>query len=242
MNFKPAYSYFSQIYDPVMQHIDFRSWAEFILSAYREYAIKEPKSILDIGCGTGELLAYFPKKVYKCGVDNSLEMLEIARKKNPQINFIYGDMEKLKMPSTYDLIVSTHDSINYLTDFDKLHDHFSAIYSTLKTDGLYYFDVSSEYNLEVNFHRKVFREKHGDISLVWENFYDKKKREILSVLTFRQSGEEYVEEHRQRFYSQAEIKSILKHAKLQLLRIGSDYKTWSLDRKAALIGFLCRKK
>lgn len=50
--------------------------------------------VLDAGCGYGRWAKFFPKTRYT-GVDFSPEFLEIARKENPEHNFVEADLAKL---------------------------------------------------------------------------------------------------------------------------------------------------
>ena len=47
------YSKFAGIYDHIMDHIDYKKWALFILNS--SFPNQIPKNALDLGCGTGSL-------------------------------------------------------------------------------------------------------------------------------------------------------------------------------------------
>ncbi len=80
---KKPYSGFSSVYDAVMRDVQYKHWSEFILSSYANHSRKIlPKTVLDLGCGTCRLWEEFPKNVAFTGIDSSLEMLEIAKKKS----------------------------------------------------------------------------------------------------------------------------------------------------------------
>jgi len=70
-----------------------------------------PRSILDLGCGTGLLLTklrqHYPD-AQLTGVDRSGAMLDQARQRLPQATFIETDLARLHLnPRQYDLIVSS---------------------------------------------------------------------------------------------------------------------------------------
>lgn len=75
-----------------------------------------PKTVLDVGTGTGFLALLAAELGHQCtGIDISKEMLEIAQKKarklkNPSgVSFKYGDAEKLPFPdSSFDIVVNRH--------------------------------------------------------------------------------------------------------------------------------------
>jgi len=242
MKISEPYSIFPEIYDPIMEHINFQAWANFILTSIEpDY----PKSLLDIGCGTGSLIKEFPDLSLKMGIDKSKKMLEIARFRYPYANFLEADMKKFEVPEKFDLVVCTHDSLNYLIESSSMKSHFNSVYKVLEDRGYYFFDISSEYNLKKNFHNQTIRETYGDVSIIWENDYNNNNREITSTLTFEVhtvDGTEYFQEiHIQRYYPNEEIIGIAEEQGFEILRIGSDYKKWKLDQNCSLINFLAKK-
>ncbi|MDR3046468.1 MAG: methyltransferase domain-containing protein [Bacteroidales bacterium] len=71
--------------------------------------IKNPKDILDIGCGTGfttiALQEYYTDAEYTL-CDISEKMVEIAKRKASKGNYIICDAENYNFKNSYDLIVS----------------------------------------------------------------------------------------------------------------------------------------
>jgi ubiquinone/menaquinone biosynthesis C-methylase UbiE len=66
--------------------------------------IVKESSVLDIGCGTGHLLAHMkPKR--GVGVDFSHEMIKVAQKNYPHLTFRVMDAHKLEFNETFDYIV-----------------------------------------------------------------------------------------------------------------------------------------
>ena len=74
-----AYQSFAGIYDLFMDNVPYEEWCEYIKSLLLEYGIKDGL-VLDLGCGTGKMTRLLSAAGYDMiGVDNSEEMLEIAR-------------------------------------------------------------------------------------------------------------------------------------------------------------------
>src|ERR1700710_597289 len=71
---------------------------------YFRYFSNEDLAILEIGCGTGDMLAKIQGN-YKMGVDFSPKMIEIAKTRYPNINFEVMDAENLTINKKFDLIV-----------------------------------------------------------------------------------------------------------------------------------------
>lgn len=79
--------------------------------------IPSGKSVLEIGCGTGELLASL-KPSKGLGIDISSEMVSLAKKKygtNPRLDFKIGSAEKLLINGKWDYVIMV-DVVEHLVD------------------------------------------------------------------------------------------------------------------------------
>lgn len=74
-------------------------------------------SVLEIGCGTGDLLAAL-EPCRGVGVDISSKVLEIARAKHPRLMFLAGDAEELPVSEPFDYVILS-DLIGYLDDVQR---------------------------------------------------------------------------------------------------------------------------
>lgn len=91
--------------------------------------LKNPKRIVDLGCGpgnvTGFLMTRWPQAKV-AGVDGSGEMLERARKQHPDVEWQQGDMNAWTPDEPVDLIYSNaalHWLDNHATVFPRLMGH-----------------------------------------------------------------------------------------------------------------------
>src|SRR5205814_554321 len=66
--------------------------------------IPEDASVLEVGCGAGDLLAALPQRV-RAGVDLLPEVVEEARRRHPGLSFHQGDASALEGLPMYDAIV-----------------------------------------------------------------------------------------------------------------------------------------
>ncbi len=65
------------------------------------------KSVLDFGCGKGDFYGYLREKgiqVQYCGIDINENLIEFARKKYPETEFIVIDIEETDFNRTFDII------------------------------------------------------------------------------------------------------------------------------------------
>ncbi len=84
------------------------------ITRYCNFFISEEDNILEIGCGTGELIASI-KGRQKVGIDFSEEMILNARKQFPEITFFVMDAEQIDIPDKFDVIILSN-LIGHLTD------------------------------------------------------------------------------------------------------------------------------
>jgi len=93
------------------------------LEKYLQFIIPFNSSVLEIGCGTGELLAAL-KPDRGLGIDISPKMIEVAREKFPQLQFDTGDLEDIKIEEKFDYVVLV-ETIGHVDDiqlaFKELH-------------------------------------------------------------------------------------------------------------------------
>jgi cyclopropane fatty-acyl-phospholipid synthase-like methyltransferase len=71
-------------------------------------AMPAASRILDLGCGAGEPIArYFVEKGHQVtGVDLAGPMIELCRRRMPEMTFIHADMRSVELDQRFDLIVA----------------------------------------------------------------------------------------------------------------------------------------
>lgn len=87
------------------------------LEKYFNFFIPKERKVLEIGCGTGNLLASLDPKE-GVGIDFSEKMIEIARKNHTGIKFLVGDAENIQLDEKFDYIVLS-DLLTSLWDVQK---------------------------------------------------------------------------------------------------------------------------
>lgn len=98
------------------------------------------KSILDIGCGYGEMLADVDAK-WKTGVDINQDALREAARNNPGALFSVADVEKLPFPdATFDAVICSE----VLEHMDDPHPLAREIIRVTKPGGIYCVTVPNE--------------------------------------------------------------------------------------------------
>jgi len=106
-------------------------------TTYRNVIAKGQK-VLELGCGEGDLLASL-KPRYGLGVDFSGQMIDRARKKHPQLQFLQADVLELDLNESFDVIILS-DLLNDLWDVQTL---FEQIHKIATVDTLIVFNEYS---------------------------------------------------------------------------------------------------
>jgi len=93
-------------------------WQE--ISDYISYFSHEDSSVLEIGCGNGDLLASIPASA-KTGIDFSNTFIEWAKERHPDasIEFLVMDANQITLTARYDLIIVSN-LIGYVDDIQHI--------------------------------------------------------------------------------------------------------------------------
>ena len=174
--------------------------AERFLQLTRQYAHLEVNTVLDLGCGGGHNDWTLKRDVQVTGVDVSEHMLALARKLNPQVEYIAGDMRSVRLGRAFDAVMAA-DAIDYMLTEQDLCAAFGTAYVHLKPGGVFctYAEVTRE-NWQQNETHASLRTL-GDVEIVFiENRYDPNPADTTYEHTFvyliRSDGELTIETDR----------------------------------------------
>lgn len=95
------------------------------ITSYCDYFINENCSVLEVGCGTGELLNGLKSK-YKTGIDFSPKMIEIAKKNFENIRFEVMDASSLKFDEKFDVIIISN-VVGFLPDLQMVFENLLKV-------------------------------------------------------------------------------------------------------------------
>lgn len=114
MNKKDLIDYYNSAASDRLKWKRRNSFFQRSLEKYYSFVIPENAKVLEIGCGTGDLLNAVKPSV-GVGIDYSVKMIEIAKSRFPNLSFYLDDIEELKLSDTFDYIIIS-DLIGSLWD------------------------------------------------------------------------------------------------------------------------------
>ena len=226
-----GYSVFAKYYDELTQNISDKDRADFFAELIKRKNVGG-KRLLDLACGTGSLSFELARLGFDViGADGSEDMLAFAAQKNyscaenERAFFINQSMEELELPYKADIIVCALDSVNHITDIQSLEKAFKRAFNNLSDDGIFIFDVNSEYKHYNLLSDKIYVYDCENVYCVWQNSVSKDNIIKISLDFFENSGDVYrrsFEEFSERFYAQEELEKALFAAGLKITDVYGD--------------------
>ena len=224
-----GYRDFSRFYDNLTFNVDYVKRADHIQSVLSLYG-HEPGLTLDLACGTGSLTMELRRRGFDIfGVDASQEMLSEAMNKSADegldILYLSQSMESLNLYGTIDTCVCTLDSLNHITDKDKLQKAFDRVALFMNPDGMFVFDVNTVYKHREILGNNTFVYDTDSVYCVWQNTLKEKNIVSIELDLFERDGGSYTratERFKERAYALEELSDMLDKAGFDTLGIFGD--------------------
>ena len=226
------YQAFAELYDELMNDVDYEGWADHYTRLLSIYGVREGK-ICECACGTGGLtIPLFRRGFQVTGADVSQEMLwqaaQKSRKQGASIPFVRQDMRALNLHRPMDAVLATCDGVNYLLTEEDLLSFFRAAYRSVRAGGAFVFDVSTPHKLKDILCSGLFGEDREEITYIWQNTWHEKRQTVELDLTFFVLEEDgkyrrIDERQHQRAWDQQTLKETLWHAGFRAVSLYGDY-------------------
>ena len=151
---------------------DYTEETELFSKLIREHSKIEVKTLLHLGCGGGHNDYTFKKNFKVTSVDISEDMLALAKKLNPEVNYQYGDIRTIRLEERFNA-VTILDSINYIKTVENLQKTFITAYEHLKPGGVFITfveQIAGQFK-QNNTTRSTHSKDDVEITFI-ENYYD----------------------------------------------------------------------
>lgn len=243
-----CYKDFAQIYDELINSdIDYKTWASSILYICKENNINM-KSYLDLACGTANLTIEIASEFEDVwAVDLSSEMLSQAeikmREAQLKVRLVCQDICDLNLVNDFDLITCCLDSSNYILEEEKFKKYLVGVYSILKNDGLFIFDINSYYKLTTILGNNTYNYDNEDVLYIWENYLEDNIVD-MNVTFFVKEGQVYRrfdEHHSERAYTEEYIENLFKELGYKIVKKMDNYENKAVSDITERICYVLKK-
>lgn len=226
-----SYNALASSYDSLMVDGSYRKRADWLEKLFKKSRI-QVESVLDLACGTGTIACLLARRGYQViATDASEEMLTQAAAKACVLEekapmFLLQSMPRLRLAEPVDAVVSTMDSLNYLTREKDIRETFRRVYRWLKPGGQFIFDVNTPYKLR-RMDQQMYMDETEDSFCVWRTFFSERtKCCTYQVDLFRLNEDDTwdrdYEEHRERAWTEEELRLFLTDAGFSELVVTGD--------------------
>jgi SAM-dependent methyltransferase len=223
------YTGFASVYDIFMDNVPYDEWADYVQHLLKQNKI-EKCLLLELGCGTGSMTRRLAGKGFDMiGIDNSEEMLSIAREKSAEgeesILYLCQDMREFELYGTVAAVISVCDSMNYILSEEDLLRVLRLTNNYLDPKGLFIFDLDTQYAYEEILGDNTIAENREEGSFIWENtYYEEEMLNEVNLTLFIPEEEaslfrKYEETHYRRAYCLDTIKRLIEEAGMELVAI-----------------------
>lgn len=224
---------------------DFASEANFIKRMAKEYKKADGCELLDVGCGAGHHDLLLKEQFKVSGVDGSEKMIELARRRNPELEYHQGDMRTFKLNRNFDVVVAM-DMIMYNLTYSDLQKTLTNLSGHLKVGGILLFYIENwKERFEQN-KTRFKRHRKGDVEIVLvENDYDPDpddtEFECHLVFLIRKQGkfEMEVDKHRMGLFELKKVLEILDDLDLKVRLFELDFSGAKYQKEGPI--FVCQK-
>ena len=243
-----AYHALAASYDRLTNDVEYSKVVDFYFQILEREGV-EPRTAVDLGCGTGSVTLILAQKgLQVTAVDMSEEMLCEAMQKAVEADlmprFVCQRLEELHLPRGVDLAVSALDSIDYITDPELCREAIKRIYKALNPGGCFIFDVNTPEKLRA-MDGQVFLDEDEDVYCVWRGAFDEQTN-ICSygMDLFQRKGSTWqrsFEEHCEYAYSAEQLVGYLKEAGFTKIAVYGDRRMESPNEQDQRIYLKARK-
>ena len=250
------YESFAQVYDTFMDNVPYDEWAGCIIEKLKEDGI-EDGLVLDLGCGTGQMTRRLRDAGYDMiGVDGSVDMLQIAREAesggraeegSADILYLLQDIREFELYGTVRAVISTCDTLNYITQREDLLQVFRLVNNYLDPGGLFLFDINTVSHYAKLCADNTFAESRDDCSFIWENEYDSDSginEYDLTLFLRREDGlyERFFETHTEKAWEISEVRELLEEAGMEYIAAKEAYTDYDVTSGTYRVMILARER
>ena len=183
----------------------------------------QPKSALDLACGTGVLCEILHDTgMDVTGMDLSEGMIEIAKSGNPLIHYDVADMITYRSEKHFDLVTCTGDAVNHIGNPTDVESIFRNVYDYLNPGGYFVFDILNENEVSDS---EPFEMDYDNTTKVWFQMTRPGEKQVnLKIRVYENTTLSFEENIRETVHDPNMICDLLKKCGFTVVRCADSLK------------------
>ena len=155
---------------------EYSPYCDHVTQLIRQYAKREARSLLNLGCGGGKNVFNLKKHFVVTGIDIASAMLNLASQLNPECQFHHTDMRKFRLREHFDAIL-VDDAVSYMTTEEDLRAVFARAYAHLNAGGVMVCspddtkETFAQNRTQISYAATAYTPAHLDVVFI-ENYFD----------------------------------------------------------------------
>ncbi|MDZ7774021.1 MAG: class I SAM-dependent methyltransferase [Balneolaceae bacterium] len=251
---RPEYSKLAEVYDALMEDVDYAYWADFIDALMQQHH-PDPRHVLEVACGTGSLAISLDElDCYEItATDKSPDMIRQARRKGreagSEVDFRVMDFLDIDLDQRYDVVFSVFDSVNYLHSTRQVDAMLQETRRVLRPGGLLIFDFTTPRN-SIQAIRYLNNEEgyaEGGYRYFRKSRYDPEEKIHYNDFRIEKLADdretvlrEFRELHRQRIYTLTEMREVVAATDYRLAAAYKGFEMEEADNRSLRITMVLR--
>lgn len=228
-----------------MAGVPYSMWLAYLKLVW-SYCGAQPCSVLDVCCGTGRMSRLLSAEGYRVvGVDLSEGMIKEARRRAEaeglEIRYEVSDAADFRLGTRFDAAFSFFDSLNYITQPERLQQAFERVAEHLVPGGWFLFDLNTAYAFEKRMFDQKETRPNAPVRYLWKGEWDPQTRLCTVTMDFEVEGEQFREVHVQRAHSPEEVERFLQGAGFDRVEVFDAYTLSPPRRRSDRIHCLARR-
>lgn len=215
---------YAEYYDLLYKDKDYQAETDYIDANLKKYA-SNTKNIIELGCGTGIHAQLLAQKGYKItGIDISQSMIDEAKNRNPELEFICDDLQTFSLNQKADTILALFHVISYQASNQALKAAINNVKKHLNEDGLFLFDVwHGPAVMSIKPDVKIKRLEEGSLKVTRiaepeQNFESNTVDVNYHVFVKNKNNySEFNETHKMRYFFKPELELLLEQHSMELI-------------------------
>lgn len=238
------YDLFADWFEYLNDDCDYSGWSQYFIAGLRR--MKAGNKGLELGCGSGAFCRRLARAGFSMsGADLSPRMLakaeQLAREEGLHLCFFLTDAASMRAPEKYDFILSPNDCFNYLPPA-RLPSAFKAVARCLGKEGIFWFDLSSEYKLREKIGNTVSADDRDEVTYLAFNAWKEDRLETDVTLFVRRDDGAFDRsdmKHIRYAHREEDVFDALVRAGFRILAVEGD--RGESKEKSDRLNFICRK-